>query len=191
LGRPTTNGTANPDGLGSTATAAHFGTAAGIIRPSELEAGRIDHALFLVVKCTNATFVWPSAGPGVGRTCSSMGISSNNAPAMGQHFYLDMTEAEINAMNVPGWKKTSLRAMSEYGMFVGDTGGTTWGLRVESGSSVTSFGQEDPWVRLGRKFGVPSWVSSDGKTKYSFDTAAGVDWSRLKVADPCVSRGAC
>ena len=63
--------------------------------------------------------------------------------------------------------------------------------QIESGSSYTSFGEEDPWVRLGRQFNVPSWVSSDGQTKYDFDTATGVDWSRLKIADPCVSRGTC
>ncbi len=40
-------------------------------------------------------------------------------------------------------------------MFVGDTGGNTWRLKIESGSSYTSFGEEDPWVRLGRKYGVP------------------------------------
>ena len=183
-------GTPESDGLDSNGSAAHFGTAAGVIRPEELEAGEINHALFLMVKCTNDSFVWPAMGPGVGRTCAEMGLSNNNAPAMGQHFFLDMTEAQIDAMNVPEWRKTILRAMADYGMFVGDTGGNTWRLKIESGTSVTSFGGEDPWARLGRKFNVPSWQES-GKTMYSFDTAAGVDWSKLKVADPCVSRGTC
>ncbi len=48
------------DGLGSQATAAGFGLAAGVIRPAELEAGNIDHALFMVVDCTNGTSVWPA-----------------------------------------------------------------------------------------------------------------------------------
>jgi len=190
-GGRTAIGTPGADGLGSSATAAHFGTAAGVISPAELEAGEINHALFLVVKCTNGTHVWPAKGPGAGRTCASMGLSNTFAPAMGQHFYLDMTESEIDAMAVPTWKKTILHAMAEYGMFVGDTGGSTWRLKIESGTSYTSFGEEDPWVRLGRQFNVPSWESSSGRTLYDFDTAAGVDWSRLKVADPCVSRGAC
>jgi hypothetical protein len=43
-------------------------------------------------------------------------------PALGQHFYLDMSSAEIDALNVPAWKKPILHAMAEYGMFVGDTG---------------------------------------------------------------------
>ena len=183
-------GTPDSDGLDSNGTAAHFGTAAGIIRPEELEAGEINHALFLMVKCTNNTFVAPAQGPGVGRTCAEMGLSNQNAPAMGQHFYLDMTEAEINRLNVPEWRKTILRAMATYGAFVGDTGGNTWRLKIESGTSVTSFGGQDPWTRLGRKFNVPSW-QENGKEMFHFDTAAGVDWSRLKVADPCVAQGTC
>ena len=39
------------DGLGSAAVAANFGTLAGLVRPEELEAGRIEHALFMTVPC--------------------------------------------------------------------------------------------------------------------------------------------
>ena len=59
-GGKTPYGTSNADGLGSNATAANFALSAGIIRPSELEAGKIDHALFMVVECTNGTAVWPA-----------------------------------------------------------------------------------------------------------------------------------
>jgi hypothetical protein len=187
-------GTADATGLGSSSnpnavTAAHFGLAAGVIRPEELAAGEINHALFMSVKCTNGTFVWPARGPGVGRTCESMGLSNSNAPALGQHFFLNMTESQINALSVPAWKKTILRAMAEYGMFVGDTGSTYlgWAVSVQSGSSYTSFGQTDPWVSLAKKFGIQS---SGGK--YYFDLADTIDWSaKMRVADPCVSRGSC
>ena len=54
-------GDANALGLDSNATAAHFGLAAGVIRPAELEAGEIDHALAISVKCTNGTSVDPAA----------------------------------------------------------------------------------------------------------------------------------
>ena len=68
---------------------------------------------------------------------------------MGQHFFLEMTDAQIEALSVPSWQKTILRAMARYGLYVGDTGGGGWGIQFESGSSFTSFGQPDPWVRLG------------------------------------------
>ena len=133
-----------PTACDSNATAAHFGLAAGVIRPSELAAGEIDHALFMVVKCTSGTSVYP-AGPGVGSACAD----KTNAPAMGQHFFLEMTDAQIEALSVPSWQKTILRAMARYGLYVGDTGGSGWGIQFESGSSFTSFGQADPWVGLG------------------------------------------
>jgi hypothetical protein len=161
-----------------------------VIRPEELAAGQINHALFMSVKCTNGTYVWPARGPGVGRTCASMGLSNENAPALGQHFYLDMTAAEINALPVPAWKKTVLRAMAQYGMFVGDTGSSYlgYGIVVQSGSSYTSFGEADPWVTLAKQFGIPQ--SSSGK--YYFDLKDTINWgSKLRVADPCVSRRAC
>jgi hypothetical protein len=54
-------GTADADGLGS--NAAHFGLAAGVIRPEELAAGEIDHALFMVVKCTKRHLRLARQGP--------------------------------------------------------------------------------------------------------------------------------
>ncbi len=169
------------EGLGSPATAANFGLAAGIIRPQELAAGRIDHALFMVVKCTNGRAVWPAASNS-GRSCASMGLSDANAPAMGQHFFLDMSEAQIDALAEPAWQRTILRAMARYGLYVGDTGGGF--LKIESGSSYTSFGLTDPWVGIAREAGLSPWHDgSTGKDVYTFDLSKAVDWAgRLKVA---------
>ena len=99
----------------------------------------------MVVKCTNGTAVYP-AGSDTGRSCSSIGLSNQNAPAMGQHFVLNMSVAEIEALPDPGWQKTVLRAMAEYGLYVGDTGGGF--LKVQSGVSFTSMGMGDPWSSL-------------------------------------------
>jgi hypothetical protein len=112
---------------------------------------------------------------------------------MGQHFYLDMTDAQINALPGPLWQKTILRAMAHYGMFVGDTGGSSWDIQFESGSSYTSFGYQDPWARLGQQFGVPTWDGeADGKRRYIFDLRTAVNWgAALKVAAPCVAQAAC
>jgi hypothetical protein len=169
------------DGLGSPATAGNFGLAAGIIRPEELAAGQIDHALFMVVKCTNGTSVWP-AGPDSGRSCSSMGLSNAGAPAMGQHFYLDLSDSQIEALPDPAWQKTILLAMARYGLYVGDTGGGF--LKLESGASYTSFGQADPWAKVAESAGISPWREpSTGKNTYTFDLSGAVDWgANLKVA---------
>ena len=79
------------------------------------------------------------------------GLTFFRFPAIGdtlftQHLYLAMSDDEIGALNVPDWQKTILTAMARYGMFVGDTGGSPWGVEFESGSTYTSYGQADPWV---------------------------------------------
>ena len=175
-------------GLGSPATAGNFGLAAGVIRPEELAAGRIEHALFMVVKCTNGTAVYP-AGSDTGRSCSSIGLSNQNAPAMGQHFVLNMSVAEIEALPDPGWQKTVLRAMAEYGLYVGDTGGGF--LKVESGVSFTSMGMGDPWTSLASRVTTAARAASTtsglaiSPECINFEMSEAVDWrSKLEVVSP-------
>lgn len=168
------------DGLGSNATAAHFGLSAGIIRAEEIAAGKIDHALFMVVRCTSGK-VYPALGGG------SQCADGTDAPAGGMRFQLAYTEAEIEALKVPRWKKTILHALRTYGAYVGDTGGGGFNFQFESGSTYTSFGEGDRLVEwAATQPGVTPY-----KGKYVFDLAAGVDWSRMRVVDPCVSRGGC
>ena len=98
-----------------------------------------------------------------------------------------MSSAEINALSVPRWKKTILRAMARYGLYLGDTGGGAWGIQLESGSSFTSFGRADPLVAFARKNGWRSY----GRL-YVGNLRDGVDWARyLRVIDPCVARRSC
>jgi hypothetical protein len=177
-------------GLGSDATAAHFGLAAGVIRAPELRAGRIDHALFMGVRCTGSrqTTVYPAAA-GTGEPCSEKGLGSDSgAPPMGSHLVLAMSDAEIAALPVPPWKQTILTAMAHYGMYVGDAiGSGSWGLQFESGSTYTSFGAEDEVAAFAREEGVPTWNGM-----YVFDLGSGVNWqSRLKLLSPCVAEGTC
>jgi hypothetical protein len=168
-------------GLASDATAAHFGLLAGVIRPGELLAGRIRHALFVRSDCDNGRFVFPALGRGA--KCSNPA----GAPPEGARFQLAMSEEQLAGLDVPNWKRTILRAMAEYGFFVGDTGGSPWDVVIESGSTYTSFGYRDPWVALARSTGASS---SDGR--YYLDLAGGVDWGRhLRVLEPCVSRRTC
>ena len=183
-------GTATATGLHAGATVSGFALSAGVIRAAELSAGEIDHALFMTVPCTNGRSVHPAAG-GAGSVCPP-GPQRADAPAIGQRFFLQMTDAQIDALAVPDWQKAILRAMADYGMFVGDTGGEAWALVVESGGSQTSFGRDDPWVKLGERIGLPSIVGDDGGLRYVFDMRNAVDWpNELRVAAPCVSSERC
>jgi hypothetical protein len=176
------------DGQNAACTAARFPCLAGIIRAQELEAGQINHALFMTVHCTDGRGVYPSD-----TTSKPECGDPTDAPSMGARFQLAMSDAQIDALGAPQWKKTILKAMAHYGMYVGDVTESPWGLIFESGSSYTSFGVEDEMVKFARSAGVPSYYdSSQGRSIYTFDVSSDIDWARyLRVIDPCVAEGTC
>ena len=184
-GRTRTDGS----GLGSNATAAWFGLAAGVVRAQELEAGEIDHALFAAVRCSSGVSVYPAQQGTSGAHCNEFGISDKHAPPMGARLWLDMSDEEIGALQAPEWQKTLLSSMAKYGMLVGDTlaGHGSWGIQGDSGSSYTSFGSPDPWRRLAVDLGASPYGVG-----YAFNIGHGVDWAgRLRVLSPCVSQQTC
>jgi hypothetical protein len=177
------------DGLHSGATAALFGNLAGMIRAQELAAGHIDHALFMVLKCTTTT---TGFGYGTARASSSGGAfvypafhggaacSDPNLPPLGARFRLAMSDAQIAALSVPSWKKTILTALAHYGGYVGDTGGSGIGFMFESSTMYTSLGYADPLAAFAKASGVGTWNG-----QYVFNVGSGVDWARyLRVVVP-------
>ena len=89
------------NGLGSGAVAAGYGSIAGSIRPEELQGGLIDHALAMVVPCTDSK-VYPAQGTGI--SCADAGLPDSLAIPMGSHFRLAMSRAAIRRLKVPTWK---------------------------------------------------------------------------------------
>lgn len=178
-GGTTRIGTDDSNGLDSMATASHFGLLAGIIRAQEMEAGRINHALFIFVRCASNQPVYPANLSAKAAKCAD----PTYAPAEGQRFQLNMSDAEISALPVPPWKKTVLRAMAEYGMYVGDTGGSVWAPMFESGSGYTSFGYPDPMLTFAQTHqgegGITLWQG-----RYWFDLRSDVPWNKLRVIAP-------
>ena len=179
------------EGLGSGSTAAEFGSVAGVIRAQELEAGEIDHALFAVVRCDSGEHVYPATKSG--RSCADLGRANEGAPPMGARLQLAMSAAEIEALDVPGWKRTILRALARYGAYVGDTGTGSWGVMAESGATYTSFGREDRLVEFAKDNDLRTGDDDDdGDEEHIFDINGDVNWrSRLRVIHPCESRGSC
>lgn len=164
------------DGRGGQSTVANFGLLAGPIRSEELIAGEIPHALFATVKCSNGTNVYPALTSGAGAVCSD----KIGAPPLGARFWLAYTDAEIDALNIPVWRKTIVRAMARYGAYFGDTGGPGFAFQLESPETYRSFGLKDPAVQWAAQQGVPL---SNGK--YRLDLRTGVDWAgRLRMIDP-------
>jgi hypothetical protein len=161
------------------ATAALQGLYAGMIRPQELAAGTIDHALAMVVKCSSGTYVYPAMGGGA--RCSD----ASNAPAMGQRFQLKMTDSQVDAMPVAQYQKVILKAMIHYGLYVTDTGGSPWDLSFEPALDYTSFGYSNPFVTYAQQAGLTTGAS------YTFTFNNDVDWSNLQVVNVCYSQDTC
>ena len=178
------------DGLDDwTTTAAWFSNLAGIIRAQEMEAGQINHALFAIVRCSDGAAVYPAKSGTTARTCSSLGLPGTSSVPMGARLWLDMSDAQIDALAAPAWKKTILKALAHYGAIVGDTGAYSqkfsFGLQFESGTTYTAMGHADK---------MAEWAAKQGFTGRPSYLGLGnvVDWGRyLRVLDPCVSRGSC
>jgi hypothetical protein len=181
-------------GLGSDATAGHFGNLAGIIRAQELEAGEINHALFMVVHCDSAKTVFPATGRAF--PCSAEGRSERNAPPLGARFQLAMSDAQIRALELPPWKQAIYMAMAHYGLIVGDTGGgSSWSIQFESDSTYTSYGAPPQMAQFASQHpgdGYDGW-RDDGDGRYTFQLDdPRIDWGRrLRVIAPCVSAARC
>jgi hypothetical protein len=166
---------------GHSASAGGGSLLVGQIRLSELMAGRINHALSFITKAVRwNTFVAPAIGVANGDSSVTPGDANDlQRPVTGSRFQLNYTQAEINALPVPDWKKTILTAMREYGMLLIDTGGSTWGLEFESGTADVAYGKPDRWRAFAAAQG---WVQVGGaSTPYQMPLKTGVDWSRLRV----------
>jgi hypothetical protein len=151
-----------------------------LIRGHELQNGVINHALLVTFRCDNGTHVYPATGNGY--ACSN----TTDAPAEGQRFQLRMTDAEVNALAVPAYRKTILRAMIHYGFFLMETGGSPWDLEFEPGLDYLAFGYTNPLVTYALSAGIPG---SGGVYTLSFN--GGVDWRRLQVVAVCVTQRSC
>jgi hypothetical protein len=181
-------------GLRTGGTASRFGNIAGMIRAQELQAGRINHALFVVLKCTGdgrlygsgvkvrpredaSAFVYPAVAGG------SRCRNGEQEPPMGARLRLAMTDAQIDALGFAPWKTAILKALANYGGYVGDTGGDGIGFMFESSTMYTSFGRPDPLVAIAQEAQIP-----DYQGRYAFDIGSGVDWQRYLQVIPAPRR---
>ena len=63
--------------------------------------------------------VFPADPAGKAFPCSSTVVSGLGAHPLGTRYWLDMTAEDIEALPVPYWKKIFVRALVNYGGFVG------------------------------------------------------------------------
>jgi hypothetical protein len=177
-------------GLWAQGDAANFALTAGLLRPSELASGQINHALVVTVPCTNTNgsnvgYSYPASG-GWGEACGDYwNESGNGAPMLGQQLRLNMSDAQIAASGAPVWQQTIMTAMAHYGAYIEDTDGS-WdsgiNILMQSSNSWTDVGQPDQWTALAQKYGTPNGMLSSNVP---------IPVSQLQVVSACVALARC
>jgi hypothetical protein len=179
------------NGTGGSGDAASLSMAAGLLRPSELLAGHINHPLVIDIPCTNAQgkdagYVYPASG-GWGENCGRYwNESPAGAPSIGQLFKLNMTDAQIAASGAPVWERTIMTALAHYGAYAEDTNGSYHDESIyifqQAPSSWTSLRQRDQWATA---------ISKLGGSGGALSSSVPIPTGRLQVVDPCVPLGTC
>lgn len=177
------------------ANAVCIGLLAGIIRQQELASGSIDHALFAVIDCSHLSYgsdgrTFPANPDNQDPGCP------NSIIPQGGWFQLNLTEAQIDALSgISGWQKTILKAMSKYGMFVGDEGSNhSFEFQVEAAPTYT--GRTNPWIAWAEhERTLPNHHIVGDATDFYLDFGAGLPpsfWAaNLRLIDPCVIERTC
>ncbi|NUR58795.1 MAG: DUF4124 domain-containing protein [Catenulispora sp.] len=127
-----------PNPLGATATGLPMG--AFLIRPEELAAGHIDHAVNISVVRTQANcFSWPA-------TRDDGNTPGADIPCEGQRFRLDPT-FDVNTLQSPA-ARTIARAMQEYGLILTDKAGAVVTQAEDPRPIAAANGGVDPYDLL-------------------------------------------
>lgn len=100
----------------TSADAAGLAILPGLIRPEEIEAGVIDHAIRVTVPATDARYLWPAR--------HEAGVDDASLPPMGLRLRL---KASVSLAGFPRVDRIILQALKTYGMIVADNG-SAWYL---------------------------------------------------------------
>lgn len=133
---PTTgSGIAGP----ASGNAAGFALAAGVIRPEEIAAGRIDHALVFTSPYVRNSYVSPAVH-GDGKQ------TDPDAMPMGTRIQLDPS---VDISGLPTYKRIVAQALKDYGAYLADSSGS---LAIRGEASIgraSTGGPSDIWTPVG------------------------------------------
>lgn len=150
---------------------AKFSERAGMILASEMAAGQINHALFVVASgaaAGDSGAVYPGfSGPS--------GYKTNDRVRMGTRFWLNMSDAAIDATSAPRWEKIIAHAAHQYGIYVGDKGGAGFSFMLESSTPYNAAGVTNPWDSIMAGFGV----RNSGQYGYGASFTSHAIWDNL------------
>jgi hypothetical protein len=169
----------------------HAGYAASALAlyPAEILAGHIDHSLGLDVPCADEPTVFPAILHATDGPCNAP-----DSPYYGMLIQLNMSDAEIDALDTSRYDKVIKKALAHYGAYVYDIGADN-SLLALSYLTYTTQGLADPWLGTilpdMKRFGVAQGSGDRWKLGPIFG-GLGVDWaSKLRIIAPCVAASSC
>jgi hypothetical protein len=187
--------------------------AAGFIHYNEFIAaingnGYLNHALITTTLCgaADGSFVYPAFQPVDNRCTGTNGVPN------GAHIWLDLTDAQVDALPIKAWEKVLLKTVHHYGTYMMDFGGVSASHTDSLAGMFPTEGAENY-----RPFGVTppleTWAQAQGwtpvtispinggfstATRYTFadhwnplGSIGGWNSGHLHVIDPCYAQGSC
>lgn len=162
-----------------------YSVVGGNIRIADLNAGRIPHAIRLNTRYVRwNAFQNPANGSALGDPGVTPGDANDlNRPVTGSRVWWSLSDAATNALGIPAWKKTILRALHEFGGIITDTSASgSWHWKVEDGTVDQFYGNQDRWKTYAL---AQAWAAVGGSDpNYIMPCATGVDWSNLRMLSP-------
>jgi hypothetical protein len=151
----------NGDGRETTgsSTASNISRYAGVIRAAEIQAGKIDHALFVASDITTGTFRYP-ANKSDGKNAGGVAVPVSQ----GTRLQLDPS-IDVDAITgITPAEKTIAKALQTYGAYIGDSGGARLGFLFEY--------QAD---------GNPGAIYTEAGLAYDYFNMTHIPWNSLRV----------
>ena len=133
---------------------------------NEWMAGEINHAIYLNTMCEARGAVFPSRNQNQALTCDRakwpwpMANETGARPKHGSLYFLDYTDEQIEAMHLPAWQKPMIVAMSHYGGYVGDTGGSQRVRTIRARTHAISIRPVEPHITKNNPVRARSCASS-------------------------------
>jgi hypothetical protein len=149
---------------------------AGEVTGADLVQGSINHAILFAVPCLRPDLaVYPTAA-----TAGDSNCGTGHGPPLGARLWLNMTDAQIDAVGLDPIRTMVAKALAHYGGFVNDSTGTS-AIMIRRSGAASGQGATD-WQAAVNKYGSAltggSWMAENWPTSISNNFA----W-----LDPCIS----
>jgi hypothetical protein len=175
------------------AVAADTSVQPGLLDPRELLAQSIKHVIFVSTPCNQGSYVFPANNTD-GQLFQSA-CNGSVGPQEGQRMWLDLTDAQINALSAHTWVKTILHQMHDYGfMFVDTDGAYPWNIDVLDDNTFLNWGLASQWNQFFNEVtaeGDASLIGFSNNASHLPIPTTGLSQSNFHILSGCVNTKSC